>query len=85
MEDFKQKAYQIGQIRFIGRKFTQEIPGFQRRRHLLMKKIRGGGGGRAYPALRGRAPVHAEGQRRGPIVSVLRGAVGGHRRSPAGD
>lgn len=50
-----------------------------------MKKIRGGGGGRAYPALRGRAPVHAEGQRRGPIVSVLRGAVGGHRRSPAGD
>ena len=30
----------------------------------------------AYPSLRGRAPVHAERQRRGAVVAVLRGAGG---------
>ena len=37
------------------------------------------GGSRAagtYPSLRGRAPVHAERQRRGAVVAVLRGAGG---------
>jgi hypothetical protein len=37
---------------------------------------RGDRGGGAYPSLRGRAPVHAERQRRGAVVAVFRGAGG---------
>ena len=37
---------------------------------------RGDRGGGAHPSLRGRAPVHAERQRRGAVVAVLRGAGG---------
>lgn len=66
---------------------SKEKPENSHRRSIILNEKRRSdeGRGRTHPTLRGWAPVHAEGERRGPIMAVTRGAVPGHAALPRRD